>query len=164
MTATLRSQKPRAAINQQKGSKLVRIALTRTDFAAINHIATKHGHRYKATTVRMCLEQQRLRDLAYGVGSACGKAIEEQFAERLIAKPHLYQIKDTVPPIRAALGRRITNDDELVQWSVWLYPDHLKFVDHIVSGWELELQTDAFRLSIRVQATLDGFTPKDGWT
>lgn len=161
MPKTTTQPKPaKRMLDEEKGDRLIRLAMTSLDFEAIDAIAKAHGETHRANAVRLALTIQRQRD-AEMLDLAKAKRKKGSMAE-LVKLLGRGRYQKAVAKVWPGLGRRSVfahEVGELKQWSAWMYAENLATVQKILAAWNLGQQSCAFRLSIRLQAEVDGFSP-----
>lgn len=148
--------------------RLTRLALTASEFLALDHIGRKYAHRTRSSSLRFAMEQQLHRDRGFGTDSR--DPSDPEAVSRLVQVPGAVGYLKLATKVKAELGINAIREAEkegadvgLREWSVWLWPEHSAYLEKIMAAWGLESRVDGFRMAIRTQAELDGFKPKDGW-
>lgn len=155
----------------QNATRLIRVALTQTDFEALDAVGRKYGHRAASAALRFCVIQQDLRDSAFGSGGVLPRDREAaaRAAERLVGGADAEECLSLAAAARLTVGNALQRsqqfggaDSSNRQWSLWMYGDDLDAASRVAYRWGLNSRVDAIRLAIRVQAGIAGFRPPAG--
>lgn len=144
-------------------SKLLRCALGKIEFAALDHIAAQLGIRAAAVAVRYAITQQTAWAEANGTPyTAKGKKDDrEAAAESIIDR----RLEDADPKAMARVRDSVLvpQNEGLTQWSFWATPEQRDQLHALGKMWQLDKQAEAIRAAIRLQAAATGFEPVGGW-
>lgn len=149
--------------DQLPSSKLLRCALGKIEFAALDHIASQLGIRAAAVAVRYAITQQTAWAEANGTPYTPKgkKADREEAAESIIDR----RLEDADPSemSRVRDSVLVPQDEGLTQWSFWATPEQREQLKELGKAWQLDKQAEAIRAAIRLQAAATGFKPVGGW-
>jgi len=164
-----RGRKPsKKKAGHQPGVRTARFAMAESDFGALQHIGIRHGHRADSAALRFAVLQQFHRDKAIGVLGTDRESPADagHLTGRLPPRAWYHKrTRDVWESLGGPTRGRPAGQPapvELRQWSCLLYDEDDGRVREIADAWGFDSAVDAIRLSIRVQAILDGWTPPAG--
>lgn len=164
---------PRDGVREKRGGSSVkrRLALSKTDWRAVEHVRAKHMVRTFSEAVRLCVQQQDVRDRVAGApGHRPEKGCAALVAKLLGGEPDPDAYGELAGRVfaSASAGRprgdaaEITADASLRQWLCRFWPADEAALQGVITRWAFEHVVDAVRFCVRVQAAGDGFNPPGG--
>ena len=153
------------------GSVKRRLALSKTDWRAVEYVRAKHAVRTFSEAVRLCVQQQDIRDRVCGAPAhRPEKGCAALVAKLLGGEPDAEAYRELAGRVfaSASAGRprgdaaEITADASLRQWLCRFWPADEQALQGVISRWALDHVVDAVRFCVRVQAAGDGFAPPGG--
>ena len=149
---------------KREQSKFTRLALNPVDFEGLRHIGIANGLRDVSQAVRLVIRRQAARDCLYGGLEGRKPKMRDDPEWRAYVRG---QAVEDVAQYRQILKDRMEyerpEEEQLRQWGCRLYNSDLDNLEAVASAWGIGSRTKAVRFAVRVQATLDGFSPKGGW-
>jgi len=125
------------------------VMLTPNDKEALKFISEKNVLGSDAQALRLSVVMQTRRD-------------EDKEMKRIYV--HTYKaVRETCVGMHQKSHEYGKDEFKLKMWTFWRTDEISKAIDTIMKTWEFEFRAEAVKFAIRVQATLDGFTPDDGW-